>query len=110
MPAASPPPEAPITTTSGLMPSACQVLGDLAAGGALPGDDHGIVERRHQSCAALLAKRAGDAGAVLRVAVVQHHLAAERRGALALGQRRVRRHHDRGRHAASAAACATPCA
>ena len=75
------------------------VLDDLAAGGALPGDDQGIVIGRHQHGAALLRDLARDRLAVLVFAIVQHHLGAERRGALAFGPRRVARHHDDRRHA-----------
>ena len=100
MPAISPPPEAPTTATSGFSAELVQVLADLAAGGALPRDHQRIVERRHQHRAALLRDVAGDRRAVLVVAVVQHDLGAERRGALALGRRRIRRHHDHRRHAA----------
>ena len=47
----------------------------------------------------LLGDLAGDGLAILAVAVVQHDLGAVGLGALALGQRRVRRHHDGRRHA-----------
>ena len=66
------------------------------ADGALPGDDQRIVVRRHQRGAALGDDVLGDGRAVLGVAVVEHDLGAERRGALALRARRVGRHHDGG--------------
>ena len=89
-------------------PERRHVLGDLAAGGALPRDHKGIVIGANQRSAALAGDLVGDGFAVLAVAVVEHDFRAIGLGALALGERRVRRHHDgrlhvqdlcRGRHA-----------
>ena len=75
------------------------ILGDLAAHGALPRDHERIVIGPHQRGAALAGDIAGDGFAILAVAVVQHDLGAIGLGALALGERRVRWHHDGRLHA-----------
>ena len=72
----------------GRKPARGHVLGDLAAGGALPCDHEGIVIGAHQRGAALARDAARDGFAVFLVAVVQHDLGAIGLGALALGQRR----------------------
>ena len=80
-------------------PERRHVLGDLTARGALPGDHERIVIGPHQRRAALRSNAVGDGFAVFLVAVVEHHLGAVALGALALGDGRVRRHHDGGLHA-----------
>ena len=80
------------------MAEACYIFGDFAADGALPGDHQRVVIRRDQYGAPHLGDLAGDRLAVLALAVIEHHFGAERRRALALGPRRVARHHDHGRH------------
>src|ERR1035437_906325 len=76
-----------------------EILDDLSADGALPGDDQRIVVRRHQGGAALGYEPRSDRRAIFRVALVRHDLGAERRGALAFETRRVARHDDSGVHA-----------
>ena len=76
-----------------------EILDDLAAGGALAGDDQRVVIGRHQNGAASRGDFAGDRFAVVACAIVEHDFGAERRGALAFGARRVARHHDHARHA-----------
>ena len=100
MPAISPPPEAPTTAMSGFTPSA--VKSSTISRPAVPcpamtsGSSNGDTSVAPR-CPADLAR---DRGAILGVAVVEHHLGAERGGALAFCLWRVLRHHDRRRHAA----------
>ena len=56
IPDASPPPLTGISTVVDVG----QILGDLEADGALPRDDVGVVERRHQHAAGLLHQLRGD--------------------------------------------------
>ncbi len=93
-PATRPPPETGATTMSGDDAKRRHVFGDLLAHRALARDHQRIVVRRHQRRAALAGDVAGDRFTVLAVAVVQHHLGAVGLGALALGERRIGRHHD----------------
>ena len=76
-----------------------EILDDLAAGRALSGDDQRIVIGRHQRGVAFVRDLLRDGLAVFARAVVEHDLGAQRRGALALGARRIRRHDDDRRHA-----------
>jgi hypothetical protein len=82
----------------GAEPERHHVLGDLAARGALPCDDEGIVIGADQRRAALGRNAVGDGLAVFLVAVIEHDLGAVALGALALGDGRIRRHHDGGLH------------
>src|SRR4029078_923099 len=74
-----------------------QILGDLKADGALPGDDVGVVDRRHKHTACGRSHLGGALLALSRTA--QHHLRAvtSRRGHLDV--RRLLRHDDVCGHA-----------
>ena len=99
MPAIRPPPEAPTTTTSGLRPSAARSSTISRPAVPCPAITIGSSNGGTSTAPRFSRDVARDRGAVLAVAVVEHDLGAERRGALALGPRRVRRHHDHRRHA-----------
>ena len=86
----------------------CHVFGDLPPHRALARDHKRIVIGRHQRGAVFAGDIAGDGFAILAVAIVQHHFGAIALGALALGERRVRRHHDGRLHVRICAAAATP--
>ena len=73
----------------GCQPEHGQILHDLASGRALTGYDEGVVIRRHERRAALLRNLARDRLAVFPVAIIQHHLGAERGRAVALRLRRI---------------------
>ena len=87
------------TTDVGRQPEHGEILDDLAAGGALAGDDQRIVIGRHQNRAALCGDAAGDGLAIVAGAVVKHDFGAVGDGALALGARRIARHDDDTGHA-----------
>jgi hypothetical protein len=82
----------------GRVAEARHVFGDLAAGRALPGNNERVVVGWHQHGTSLLRDAARNRLAVLALAIVEHDLGAERRGALAFRSRRIARHHDDGRH------------
>ncbi len=69
---------------------------------SLPGDDRGVVIGVHQDEAALARQLVGGAAGVDQAVAAQHDLGAERLGAVDLGERRPRRHHDRRRDAEAA--------
>ena len=76
-----------------------RILGNLQAGCALPRNDAGIVEWLDQHRAAFGANLCRDRLAILFLPVIEHDLRTKSAGAFDLGARRVRRHHDQGRHA-----------
>ena len=102
MPAVSPPPGGGYHHDVGFQAERVQIVDDLAAGRALAGDDQRVVVGRDQCGAALSRDRLGNRLAVFARAIVKHDLGAERRGAFALGARRIARHDNDARHAEQA--------
>src|SRR6266581_4043202 len=91
-----------------LEPHCRQLFDDLAAGGALAGDDQRIVVGRYQGRVPARGDLAGDRLAVLMLAIVEHDFGAELGGALALGSRRVAGHDDDGRRVEQLRGCSDP--
>ena len=75
-----------------------RIFGDFQPRRALPRNHAGIVERPDQHRAALGAEFSGNRFAVLALAVIFDHRAAQRPGAVDLGAGRIRRHYDHRLH------------
>ncbi len=83
----------------GARPHRLELACSLQPRRALAGDDEGIVVGGHQHRAALVGDALRDRLAIFGLAVVEHHLGAQRPGGLDLDGRRVGRHHDHRRAA-----------
>ena len=79
-------------------PKRSHILGDLPPHRTLAGDHKRIVIGAHQRRAAFGSDVAGDGFAILAIAIIQDHFRAIGLGAIALGRRSIRRHHDGRAH------------
>jgi hypothetical protein len=67
---------------------------ELERGGALPRNHERMVERRHESRAALRGELAGDRLAILALAIVEHHFRTPRTSPVDLHLWGIGGHHD----------------